>query len=192
MKHYNFSIVILCGGAGRRFKGNKANYFLNENKLSRQIWQSLSSLSNDFFLQLSQPIVTDFPVKVDIVPEKGPLGGIYSALSHAKHNQVFILACDMPFFDVRLLKELQKFGTYDIAVPRWQNGYYEPLSALYSKLIMNEIEEMFEQNITKISKLYNRVSQIAELNIDGLIRSGIIEPNCFANINSCVSLKTSR
>ena len=191
MKYYNLSIVVLCGGEGKRFNRNKTDYFLNENKLSRESWQSLSLLSNDFFLQLSQPIVADFPVKVDVVPEKGPLGGIYSALSHARYNQVFILACDMPFFDVRLLKELQKFGAYDIAVPRWQNGYYEPLSALYSKSIMNEIEKMFEQNITKISKLYSRVSQIAELNIDELIRSDAISPNCFANINSCVSLETS-
>ncbi|MBT9138499.1 molybdenum cofactor guanylyltransferase [candidate division NPL-UPA2 bacterium Unc8] len=171
--------------------GNKAGYFLNESQLSREVWRSLSSLSDDFFFQLSQSIVADFPVKMDVVAEKGPLGGIYSALSHARYNQVFILACDMPFFDIRLLEELQKFSAYDIAVPQWQNGYYEPLSALYSKSITNEIEKMFEQDITKISQLYNRVSHLAELNIDELIRSSAISSNCFTNINSCAPLKTS-
>lgn len=184
LKYHSLSIAVLCGGEGSRFKGNKADYFLNESQPSRGVWRSLSLLSDDFFLQLSQPIAADFPVKMDVVAEKGPLGGIYSALFHARHNQVFILACDMPFFDIRLLKELQKFSAYDIAVPRWQNGYYEPLSALYSKSIMNKIEKMFEQNITKISQLYSRISRIAELNIDELIRARAVGSNCFTNINS--------
>ncbi len=179
------SIAVLCGSEGRRFGGNKADYFLNKNRLSRELWQSLSLLSNDFFLQLSQPIRADFPVRMDVVSKKGSLGGIYSALFHAKYNQVFILACDMPFFDVRLLNELQKFRAYDIAVPRWQSGCYEPLSALYSKSAMNEIKKMFEQNIMKISELYSRV-QTAELNINKLISSNTISSNCFTNINSCV------
>jgi len=191
LKYHSLSIAILCGGEGSRFIGDKADYFLNESQLSRRIWHSLSSLSDDFFFQRSQPIVADFPVKMDIVVEKGPLGGIYSALSHARHSQVFILACDMPFFDIRLLKELQKFNAYDIAVPRWQNGCLEPLSALYSKSIMNEIEKMFEQDIAKISQLYNRISNLAELDIDELIRSGVISSNCFTNVNSRALLETS-
>jgi len=191
LKYHSLSIAILCGGEGSRFIGNKAGYFLNESQLSRRVWRSLSSLSDDFFFQLSQSIVVDFPVKTDVVAGKGPLGGIYSAISHARYSQVFILACDMPFFDIRLLKELQKLSAYDIVAPRWQNGYYEPLSALYSKSITNKIEKMFEQNITKISQLYSCVPRVAELNIDELIRSGAISPNCFTNINSRVSLETS-
>jgi molybdopterin-guanine dinucleotide biosynthesis protein A len=186
LKYYNLSIAVLFGGEGSRFKGDKADYFLNESQPSRKIWRSLSLLSDDFFLQLSRPIAADFSIKMDVVAKKGPLGGIYSALFHARHDQVFILACDMPFFDVRLLEELQKFSAYDIAVPRWQNGYYEPLSALYSKRVMNKIEAMLASNITRISELYSRVSRIAELEIDELISSGIISSNCFTNINSAL------
>ncbi len=44
----------------------------------------------------------------DILPDKGSLGGIYTALSQASSESVLVLACDMPFVNPDLLRFMIK------------------------------------------------------------------------------------
>ena len=42
----------------------------------------------------------------DVFPGRGALGGIYSAVFHAGSEHVLLLACDMPFVNLGLMKYL--------------------------------------------------------------------------------------
>ena len=70
----------------------------------------------------------------DAVTERGPLGGLYTALLDASHDRVLVLACDLPFVTAALLQRLvAESGTgqeIDAVVPRSARGL-EPLCALY-------------------------------------------------------------
>jgi len=52
---------------------------------------------------------TGFPVRLirrDLIPQCGPLGGVYTALRTTKAEGVLVLSCDMPFISSQLLNRL--------------------------------------------------------------------------------------
>ena len=65
----------------------------------------------------------DMPMFTDVLPDKGSLGGIYTALTVAEGPDVLVLACDMPFISTDLLRYMiaQMDDDIDIVVParRW-------------------------------------------------------------------------
>jgi len=81
-------------------------------------------------LPLSVPRVTD------VFSDKAALGGIYTALTHAKSEWTAILACDYPLVTANLLirlAELADSAGEKIAaiVPIQPDGRVQPLCALY-------------------------------------------------------------
>ena len=44
--------------------------------------------------------------RVDLVPRRGPLGGVYSALATSRAETILFLSCDMPFISTDLLNTL--------------------------------------------------------------------------------------
>ena len=55
----------------------------------------------------------------DIIPDPGPLGGSYSGLAVSSNIHSFLIACDMPYIDLKLIEfMIKQFGENDIVVPR--------------------------------------------------------------------------
>ncbi len=183
----SISIAILCGGESKRFGRDKCTYQYQGKPLYRIVYQRLKNLTDDIFLQSSlgqinfNPAIT---VYKDLIESAGPLGGIYSALRHGKHQKVFVTACDMPKIDPAILNFMKEYSNNHIVVPRWKSGHYEPLCAIYSKDVIGKIVEMIDQKQFKISLLYNKVKRLAELPVDPLLESGQITQDCFVNINN--------
>ncbi len=76
------------------------------------------------------------PAVPDLVPGRGPLGGIVTALRAADSELVLVVACDMPDPDPRLADHLlaraRADPTADAVVPR-RAGRWEPLLAVYRR-----------------------------------------------------------
>lgn len=55
----------------------------------------------------------------DVIPDRGSLGGLYSAVSYSQTDYILCVACNMPFLNTDLLHFLiaQRQG-YDAIVPR--------------------------------------------------------------------------
>ncbi len=94
----------------------------------------------------------------DDLPGKGPLGGLVTALKHARYVRLIVLACDVPNISDRLLIHLKNdlIGEVDAVVPRHE-GLIEPLAAVYHRHAI----ELFERNIAadrlKMSDALGRV-----------------------------------
>ncbi|MBI5124590.1 MAG: molybdenum cofactor guanylyltransferase, partial [Candidatus Omnitrophica bacterium] len=118
----------------------------------------------------------------DVVRDKGPIGGIYSGLiaSDAFHN--FVVACDMPFMDAKLIKYLITLKNgFDIVVPSIE-GKYETLFAIYSKNCIKPICEALENNNLSMKGLLNKV-RVKEITRDEIIKFG--DANAmFMNVNT--------
>jgi molybdenum cofactor guanylyltransferase len=68
-----------------------------------------------------------------VVPGCGPLGGLHAALTHARGDAVFLLACDMPYVTTAFIAHLLQFASEaDIVVPQTERGYH-PLCAVYTR-----------------------------------------------------------
>ena len=123
------------------------------------------------------------PMHRDILPDKGSLGGIYTALVQAQYSDVLVLACDMPFVNSRLLRYMieQMDEAIDIVVPRVA-GYPQGLHAIYKKTCIEPIAEQLAADRLKIIRFYEqmRVRYLDESDYAAFDPQG----RSFANINT--------
>ena len=121
------SAAILAGGQATRFGGRDKSTLLVEgcSIRDRQI-AALAPLTGDVLIVGGSPLA-------DIVPGCGPLGGLHTALTHARGDAVFLIACDMPFATTAFIAHLLSLaGDADIVVPQTERGYH-PLCAVYTR-----------------------------------------------------------
>lgn len=189
------SIAILCGGKSRRFGEDKWLYSVNGRRMFEIVYEKFREKSNDIFLQVSkenfQKLETSIEQEVDIVVRTGPMGGIYSALCHAKYENVFVVASDLIFVDPNILDVMRQHADADCVVPRWKNGFCEPLCAVYSKRMSPLFEAEIGKRNLKISSSLIKAKNVKWLEIEPLIEKKMISRNCFRNINSMEDLKKS-
>jgi molybdopterin-guanine dinucleotide biosynthesis protein A len=111
--------------------------FLGQPLIERVV-QRVKPAADEIILNTNQPELfgflglTTFP---DLIPGKGPLGGLFTALIVAQFPAVAVIACDMPFVNAALLareRELLVDGNWDVVIPRSNDGL-EPLHAVYRK-----------------------------------------------------------
>ncbi|MGA1841126.1 MAG: molybdenum cofactor guanylyltransferase MobA [bacterium] len=186
--------VILAGGRGARFGENKALIEINGRYLIEWIIESYKEIFNEIIISTNVPSVYKFTgIKTvkDIIPHKGPLVGIFSALKESLNNRIFVSACDMPFIKPALIKYMAtKSKEYDVVVPSLGEGMFEPLHALYKKSCLPAIERAIKSNQARIVSFYSEV-RVFEMGREELMR---LDPELrsFFNINTKEDLKKAR
>jgi molybdopterin-guanine dinucleotide biosynthesis protein A len=156
------SAAILAGGRARRLGGvDKASLPIGRARIIDRQLAALSAVTDDI------RIVADdreryaglgLRVIADVIPDAGPLGGLYTALVDAAHQRVLILACDLPFVTPALLHRLaaesdspeQVDRAIDAVVPRSARGL-EPLCALYMKDCAGAARARIERGDLKVA-----------------------------------------
>jgi len=97
--------------------------------------------------QLDLPSITDAEILVDLYPEKGPLGGIYTGLLAARSSHSIVVACDMPFLNTKLLSHMIELSQgFDAVVPRLGEIMMEPLHAIYARSCLDSMQARLERN----------------------------------------------
>jgi molybdopterin-guanine dinucleotide biosynthesis protein A len=130
------TLAIQAGGESRRMGRDKALLpFLGQPMILRLL-NRLARIADEMLITSNQPENYRFlgltPIH-DLLPGFGALGGLYTALSAARHPYVAIVACDMPFASPELfavqLAILRETGA-DAVIPRSEAGT-EPFHAVY-------------------------------------------------------------
>jgi molybdopterin-guanine dinucleotide biosynthesis protein A len=121
-------------------------------------------------------------VALDRYPGGGSLGGIFSGLAAMERDWGLVVACDMPFLNLNLLRYLlSRREGYDAVVPVLE-GRPEPTHTIYSKACLTHIEEKLIADDLKISGFFDqvRVNYVAESDL------ATFDPDflSFFNVNS--------
>jgi molybdopterin-guanine dinucleotide biosynthesis protein A len=146
------SAAILAGGRARRFGGRDKRLLAVNGRtmVDRQI-DVLSQVSDDVLMVLSAdgcaPVGAAGPkeparvrIARDRMADRGPLGGLDAALAAARHPELVVLACDMPFVSARFLEYLLSLVQgFDAVVPKSERGYH-PLCAVYTNRCRAAVE----------------------------------------------------
>ena len=133
-----FTIVIQAGGESRRMGQNKALLPFLGQPLIERILERISGLADEILVTTNNPDDFRFlgvPLYPDLLPDRGALGGLYTALSAASHPLVGIVACDMPFLNSDLLafeREKLMETKADVVIPETGSGL-EPFHAVYRR-----------------------------------------------------------
>lgn len=97
-------------------------------------------------------------VIADDLPEKGPLGGLVTAMRYAGQDKLLVLAVDMPNVDHGLLARLTNgLGNFtDAVVPR-HGGRSEPLAGAYHRRCAATFQMLLAQERLKMSEALEHV-----------------------------------
>jgi molybdopterin-guanine dinucleotide biosynthesis protein A len=100
-------------------------------------------------------VKVDARLVVDLFPDRGALGGLYTGLKTATTSHALVVACDMPFLSTSLLNYLVESSPgNDIVLPR-VNGLTEQLHAIYSVKCIPTIEQLFKRGLFQIQRIYD-------------------------------------
>lgn len=187
----SFSLAIIAGGQSRRMGRDKAFLKLGGKALIDRVIERSADLGQaETILITNKPAHyahLGLPMHRDILPDKGSLGGIYTALAQANNPDVLVLACDMPFISTELLRFMigQVSEDTDIVVPRAE-GYPQGLHAIYKKTCIAPIAEQLAANRLKIIRFYDqmRVRYLDEAEYARFDPQG----RSFANVNTPAEL----
>lgn len=189
------TIVIQAGGQSSRMREDKAlKPFLGKPLIQRVI-ERLSPIADELIVTTNCP--TDYQflntrLVSDVIPDRGALGGLYTAISSASHPFVGIVACDMPFASKMFFETATKLAVEeeaDVVIPRIKSegseksGGYEPLHALYRKeTCLPAIEDAIQKDLWKVIAWFGKV-KVRDVSDDEMKK---IDPTglCFWNVNT--------
>jgi molybdenum cofactor guanylyltransferase len=145
---FQFSAVILAGGASRRMGRDKSWLTVEgQTLLERQV--AIAQAAGAAEVLISGAPGADYstlacPVLFDKYPQCGPLGGIERGLAAAKEDLIVFMAVDMPRTSPEFLDQLlDRCAPGQGAVPVL-GGRIEPLLAAYPKSSHSLAQAMLE------------------------------------------------
>lgn len=108
------------------------------------ILESVYPINSNPVLVTGNPAYRKFGLEMisDLIADKGPLGGIYTALNHSTSDLTLILSCDIPKITVEVLSHLvEKSQVSRNKITFLSDGKNDyPLIGIYPKLILKHIE----------------------------------------------------
>lgn len=186
------TLAIQAGGKSSRMGQDKALMPFHGKALILSVLERLAPLADEVIVTTNAPENYGFlgvPLFRDIIPERGALGGLYTALKSATQDQVAVVACDMPFasypFFLAATQRLVRDDA-DIIIPQTEHGL-EPLHALYRReACIPPIEKALKANKWKVVSWFDEVKihaltevETAKFNPDGLTFWNLNTPEDF-------------
>jgi len=156
--------VILAGGQATRFGGQpKGLELVRGIRIIDRVAAALGAVADELLVVANQPEASTWVPGIrtvsDVRPGFGSLGGIYSALVHAKGQPVLVVAWDMPFVGPGVLDALRTAGAdADVVVfeSRSTRGV-EPLCAFYRPACIAPIERHMDGGDLRVVGFFESV-----------------------------------
>lgn len=183
--------AVLAGGENRRLPFKKGFLELGGKTIIESTLQCLDGLFDQVFISTNEPehyFRFGVPMVGDVIDERGPMTGIYSAITAARGHCVFVVACDMPFIKPEIVEYLiSRKGSGEGATVPVVGGRPEPLCAVYSRALAPEMYRCIREGrkgltdfLKKIDVLYVGEDELKALDPDG---------RSFMNINTLNDLE---
>ncbi|WP_228853376.1 molybdenum cofactor guanylyltransferase [Aegicerativicinus sediminis] len=172
-KHKIADAYILCGGKSSRMGTEKGLVKINGRALISYVMDALKPIAENIYLVGNSKEYLNFglPVLKDMKPNKGPMGGIYTAMSYTKANEILILSCDIPFITTKTLGKLiaAKENQHGVITLKTSDGR-QPLVGIYPTVLRKFIAENLKNNNLKLMTFLSAI-QSAELVIEDKIET---------------------
>jgi molybdopterin-guanine dinucleotide biosynthesis protein A len=182
------TVVIQAGGQSSRMgEDNALKPFLGRPLIQRVI-ERISPIADEIIVTTNRPVDYEFlnlRLVSDLKPDRGSLGGLYTAIASASHPLVAVVACDMPFASTKLLEtgtSLLVKEEADVVLAKTEEGY-EPFHAVYRRATcLPAIEAAIDADKWKVIAWFPQV-KVRELSPDE-VRACDPSGLCFWNVNT--------
>jgi molybdopterin-guanine dinucleotide biosynthesis protein A len=178
--------LVLAGGRSVRFGEDKALALYNGKRLIDRAKDLLEDVGLKPVVVTRREVDYSFlrcPVLRDRIPEKGPLGGIYTAMSAFKCTSFLVVTCDMPALTPSILSGLLKNHESRFLITAYSttDGMIQPFPAIYEPGLSGILFEKLEREELSMRALIKKIPGKRVLRWQG-------EQAPFININSRVAL----
>ncbi len=157
-----FAGFVLVGGQSRRMGQDKALLDWGGTRLAQRLAERVFAAAGSATLIGSRQKYghLGWPLLEDLVPGRGPLSGIHTALKHTPARWNLVVGCDLPFLTTEFLAFLlgiAEAGDSQAVVPVSPRFGYEPLAAVYRQDCLGEAEAALEGQQYKIAGVLDRL-----------------------------------
>ena len=135
------SAIILAGGVSNRFGQSKGLVELKKKPLILHVLNRISSVADETVVVVSSDAQREqferfasreVAVIVDEQKTQSPLVGALTGFNYIRGAYSLLLPCDTPFLSIQVAQLLLGLCVgKSAAIPRWPDGYIEPLQAAY-------------------------------------------------------------
>lgn len=165
------TICVQAGGQSSRMGTDKALKPFLGRPLIQRVIDRLEPIADEIIVTTNRPddySFLDVRLFPDIKPDRGALGGLYTAIASAAHPIVAVVACDMPFANPMLIEAMSRLlveKEADVVIPK-SDDYYEPLHAVYRReTCLPAIESAIDADKWKVIAWFPQV-KVYELSSD--------------------------
>jgi molybdopterin-guanine dinucleotide biosynthesis protein A len=142
--------VVLIGGESKRMGEDKASVDFAGKALVERVLEVVRPLFAEIYIGAHTESVTGkafgLPVIADTLPGRGPALGVCAALEKVSTEKVFIVSCDLPMLNAKVIEYLAaKAEGYDAVVPMI-DGRAQTTYAIYSRACLAPLEERLTSN----------------------------------------------
>lgn len=166
------SAYILCGGKSSRMGEEKGLVEFQGKSFVQWILEAVFPFVADPVLVTKNPAYGSFQLEMipDVIADKGPVGGVYTALAHAKSDSVLVLSCDIPKITTEvvsfLLEKARQEPEKITFLSDGKNDY--PLIGVYPRRCLESFKTATEKDELKLRRLVESLPhQKIELNPKG-------------------------
>lgn len=207
----NLAITILIGGKSTRFGTDKGLFEYHGKPLISYQLETLTKKPFDIFLVAHSKQQTQAYInKIDIKQIMGfiidnnsstldskihtPMKGLYSAYKELKeigYEKSFSLSCDLPLINLDVIEfMIRESRGYDCCIPKWNNGFLEPLFAIYPvKKAYKTAHENLKKHTYKLTNIISENWKINFLSVEDSIKQFDENLLTFLNINTPEDIK---
>jgi molybdopterin-guanine dinucleotide biosynthesis protein A len=193
------SAIILAGGVSSRFGRDKGLLRLANKPLIKHVLDAVMNIVDERIVVVSSEAQSEGYMKVtgpnvqvtiDKTDIRGPLVGALTGFEVARGDYSLLLPCDTPLASTEVLSLLLELCvSKNAAIPRWPNGYIEPLQAAYrTRSALKAAEIAFEEKKSNLHCIVDKligvryVSTLVIHQLDPMLRT-------FFNVNTPLDLK---
>lgn len=192
-------MIVLAGGFSKRFGQDKGLLKLADRPLILHVLDRVSAVVDEILVVVSsrnqKRAYTHFlkpkaKIVIDKYETRSPLVGALTGFGNAHGVYSLLLPCDTPFVSSQIASLLLELCVNKNAViPRWPNGYIEPLQAVYyTKSALNAANKALEN---KKLNMYSMIASLKKVRYVSTLVLKQIDPKLmtFFNINATKDLR---
>ncbi|MBA4298537.1 molybdopterin-guanine dinucleotide biosynthesis protein A [Algoriphagus alkaliphilus] len=177
------NIYILAGGKSSRMEQEKGLVEIFGKPMVRHLLEKVTGFGLPITIIAHHQDYKQFDVPVikDIIPEKGPMGGLYTALIHSiPSSPILLLSCDMPFLSLEVLQRFISQSDENQMLITELHGKIMPFPGIYPAYLLPSLRLHIQENKLKFQHFIHNSPHL-KLNLD---KDFLQNPESFQNINT--------
>lgn len=172
-------VIVLAGGMSKRMGRDKTLLPVKGVPMIKRVTDIALSISGEVIIvtgsrkmaiNLSNTVGKEVTIVEDEERGWGPIMGILTGCKRARAEYVAVVPCDAPFLNPKVLLELfKRAGGHDAAIPKWPNGYLEPLHSVYRRQSVLEVaQKLVDKGSRSILHLIENLKDVVYVPVEEL------------------------